>query len=299
MKPRFPLLLLALAAFLVSCETTGTKVQVDSPPVTVEEAVTYDGPRARIAVKSFECKAAKCAGEIGSGVSDMVSTALFKSNRFVVLEREGLKDIQEELALSGSGMVEAGKGPAAGLMEGADILVKGAITAFEPDAGGMGASLGGMGGGGGGFLGSLLGGLTAKSKEAYIAADIRLIDVRRGRIISAAKVEGKASSFAMGVAAASRVGGIPLGGGLGGYKNTPMEQAVRDMLDKAVAEISKMVPESYYRYSPEGEPLGPAKPAKPARSAKPRKVLKAAPAPEAAPAEPAAPAGAPAAPAVD
>jgi len=40
---------------------------------------------------------------------------------------------------------------------------------------------------------------------------------------------------------------VALAGGLGGYKNTPMEKAVRVMLDSAVQAIAQMVPESYYR----------------------------------------------------
>ncbi|MBN2140806.1 MAG: CsgG/HfaB family protein [Desulfovibrionaceae bacterium] len=233
--------LAVVCLILASCVTTGTQTTVETPDQTVQEAAAYEGPRARIAVSSFKCKSANCGGEIGSGLSDMLATALFKSNRFVVLERgEGLKEIQEELALMDSGYVEAGKGPTKGSMEGADILVTGGITAFEPDAGGMGGALGA------GFLGIL--GISGQAKEAYIAADIRLVDVRRGRVINATKVEGRASSFKLGGIGGGIIGSVPLGGALGGYKNTPMEKAVRTMLDAAINEIVKLVPESYYRY---------------------------------------------------
>jgi curli biogenesis system outer membrane secretion channel CsgG len=197
---------------------------------------------ARVSVADFKCKAAKCGGEIGHGLSDMLATALFSTGRFIVLERgEGMKDLREELALAEGGMVERGKGARKGLMEGADVMILGAVTAFDPDASGVG---GGIGGGGGGFFGGLLGG----KKDAYIAADLRLVDVRRSRVINATKVEGTASSYKGGVVAGGRVGSMALGGGLGGYKNTPMEQAVRDMLEKAVAEIGRMMPASYYRH---------------------------------------------------
>ncbi|MBN2140497.1 MAG: CsgG/HfaB family protein [Desulfovibrionaceae bacterium] len=222
-----------------------TKVSVQSSGPTVNEVATYDGPRARIAVANFKCKAAKCGGEIGEGLSDMLATALFNSNRFIVLERgQGLDDIKQELALMDSGYVEKGKGAEKGSMEGADIMLMGAVTAFEPDASGIG------GGFGGGLLGTVLGGIAGGKKEAYIAADLRLVDVRRARVINSTKVEGRATDWKLGGALGGLAGNVALGGALGGYKNTPMEKAIRDMLDAAVAEISKLVPENYYRYKP-------------------------------------------------
>ncbi len=245
-------LILALVVSLGACgPEISTTVQTSGP--TVQQALTYQGPRARIAVASFKCKAAKCNGEIGSGLADMLSTALFQTGRFVVLERgEGLKAIQEELNLGQSGYVQQGKAPQIGLLEGADILVIGAITAFEPNASGIG---------GGGviipFNVPILGGAAIKKKEAYIAADIRLVDVRTGRVINATKVEGKASQWKVGGGAGLVLGTVALGGGLGAYKNTPMEKAIRVMLENAVKAIAQMVPENYYRYSATGQEVHP------------------------------------------
>ena len=237
----FLLVFVSMGMVLACGPEISTNVQTAGP--TVQQAVTYEGPKARIAVARFKCKAAKCSGEIGDGLTDMLATALFQTGRFVVLERgEGLEDIKEELNLGQSGYVKQEKAPQIGLMEGADILVMGAITAFEPHASGIG---------GGGvvvpFKVPFIGGATISKKEAYIAADIRLVDVRTGRIINATKVEGKASSWKAGGGAGFLIGSVALAGGLGGYKNTPMEKAVRVMLDSAVQAIAQMVPESYYR----------------------------------------------------
>ncbi len=54
-----------------------TSVQTSGP--TVQQALTYQGPRARIAVASFKCKAAKCSAGIGDGLADMLATALFQN----------------------------------------------------------------------------------------------------------------------------------------------------------------------------------------------------------------------------
>lgn len=235
---------ICLFPFLVSIYGCGpqisTTVQTTGP--TVQEVLTYQGPKARIAVGRFTCKAAKCTYEIGEGLADMLATALFRTGRFIVLERgEGLQAIQEELELAQSGYVEARKGPKMGFMEGADILVMGAITAFEPEASGVI---------GGGIVVPLPGGIGAVvgKKDAYIAADIRLVDVRTGRVINATRVEGKASSWKVGGMAGGLLGTVALGGGLSVYKNTPMEKAVMVMLENAIQAVSQMVPENYYRY---------------------------------------------------
>ena len=244
MRKWYLTLLLPLLYFL-GCG--GVTTQVTTPKQNVNEVVKYKG-KARIAVASFKCKAAKCNGEIGSGISDMLTTALFKTGKFIVVERsnEGLGAIEKELSL---GSIR--NAPSKNL-EGADILVVGAITAFEPKAGGITA---------GGIVVPkgvpLIGGMKFGKNEAYIAADIRLIDVRTGRVINATTVEGKASQWSVGGVSGGLTSNLALGGGLSVYKNTPMEKAVRVMIDNAVKAIEKLVPENYYRYDAAGNSLKP------------------------------------------
>lgn len=229
--------------FFIGCGEITTNVSTSGQ--NVNEIAKYHGPKARIAVASFKCKAAKCNGEIGTGIADMLTTALFNSGRFIVLERgEGLEAIEKEYNL---GTVR--NRPTRNL-EGADILVVGAITAFEPKAGGIGA---------GGIVIPrgipFIGGIKFGKDEAYIAADIRLIDTRTGRIINATRVEGQASKWNVGGLGGGLAGSVALGGGLSVYKNTPMEKAIRVMIDNAVKEISKLVPDNYYRYDATGHPV--------------------------------------------
>lgn len=231
--------------FLISCSAM-TTTQVQTTTQNVNEVVKYQGPKARIAVAKFNCKAAKCYGDIGEGIKDMLVDALVKSGKFIVLERgESFEAVKEEINLSQSGYIQKGKKIQKGLMEGADILVVGSIVAFEPRAGGFNT---------GSIVGGLLskvpvfGGVKIGKKDAYIAAIIRLIDTRTGRIISSTRVEGKASSFKIGGLGGILSGSIGLGAGLETYKNTPMEKAVMVMVDNAVKEISKNIPDSYYRY---------------------------------------------------
>ncbi len=219
------------------------KTEVKSEGPSVEEVLKYEGPKARIAVARFDVKSPKATWEMGEGVRDMLINALFKSGRFIVLEKgDTLKDLEEEFNLKERGLSQ--KAPEKGTFEAADIIVVGAITGFEPHA---------EGAGGGGFIIPLPfgAGVAIKKEEAYIQATIRLIDVRTRRVINSTTVEGKASKTKTGVIAGGYAGGVILGGGFEQYKNTPTEQAVMIMIDNAVKEISKMVPENYYRYGSE------------------------------------------------
>ena len=104
-------------------------------------------------------------------------------------------------------------------------------------------------------------------KDAYIAADIRLVDVRTGRVINATRVEGKATSWKVGGLGGAIAGTVAFGGALGAYKNTPMEKAIMVMLDNAIQAISQMVPESYYRHGTTPPPSASPAPAPAAATA--------------------------------
>ncbi|WP_457569673.1 CsgG/HfaB family protein [Desulfurobacterium sp.] len=236
------------AAFVAGCGGTATTVR--TTPQNINAVASYKGKKARIAVLSFKCKAAKCNGRIGSGITEMLQDALMQSGKFIVLERgDEISAVQAE---RGFGVPV---GPAGGPLERADIAVTGAIVAFEPNAGGFGIGVGGL-------LPKvpLLGGVKVGTKEAYIAAIIKLVDVRTGRILSSTRVEGKASSFSVGGLGGGLFGKVPLGVGLEEYKNTPMEKAIMVMIDNAVKAIAQNIPEDYYRYSSGGESVQPLKP---------------------------------------
>lgn len=255
-------LLAIVSIYLSGCSAGTTTTSVQTTEQSFNKAVKYEGPKARIAVANFKCRAAKCGGNIGSGIRDMLVDALVRTGKFIVLERgEGLEAIKEELELGQSGLVQQNKAPQPGLLEGADILVIGSIVAFEPNAGGIGGAVGGL-------IPKvpILGGLKLGKQEAYIALTLRFVDVRTGRIINSTRIEGKASSFNVGGLGGGLLGTIPLGGGLEVYKNTPMEKAVMVLIDNAVKAIEKYVPESYYRYKdgqvvPNSKPAATVKPA--------------------------------------
>lgn len=220
------------------------KAQVDNNAGT-QGFPPYSGPKARVAVADFDVKAAKASGEIGSGLREMLVTALINSSRFSVVERQTLKAIMQEQELSASGAAQAGAGgPQRGRIKTADLIVTAAVTEFEPNASGGKAGIGGGGGIGGGILGGVIGGALNK---AHMALDIRIIDSSTSEVLAATRVQGEATDAAGGIGVGF-LGSWGLGAGLSGYANTPMEKAIRVCIIEAVRYISQSVPADYYKY---------------------------------------------------
>ena len=130
---------------------------------SIEEAQqeAYDGPKARVAVSQFKDKTGKgwWTGAIGDGMADMLSTALFHSNRYIVLERQTVSDVLREQDLATAGRIKKGTEAPTGEIEGAELLITGAVTEFEGNQSGIGGGIGGVGGNVGRILGGIAGGI--------------------------------------------------------------------------------------------------------------------------------------------
>jgi curli biogenesis system outer membrane secretion channel CsgG len=244
------LVVIVCALFIVSqigCATVGGVTQptarVDNNAGT-QPLPPYSGPKARIAVADFDVKAAKATWEIGSGLREMLITALMNSGRFSVLERQALKAVMQEQELSASGAAQQGAGPQRGQIKTAELIITAAVTEFEPQASGGSGGIGGGGGVAGGVLGGLIG---ASLNKAHMALDIRIIDASTSEVLAATRVEGSASDIAGGFMAGF-FGGWGLGAGLSAYANTPMEKAIRVCIIEAVKYIAQTIPANYYKY---------------------------------------------------
>lgn len=236
-----------MVTVLIGCATLQQMTQPTAQVDTSAGAASlppYSGPRARVAIADFDVKAAKASGEIGSGLREMLVTALINSNRFSVVERQVLSAVMQEQELSASGAAQAEGGPQRGKIKTADLIVTAAVTEFEPQASGGKAGVGGGGGVGSGILGGLLG---AALNKAHMALDIRIIDTSTSEVLAATRVQGQATDVG-GAIMAGFLGGWGLGGGLSAYANTPMEKAIRICIIEAVRYISQTVPANYYKY---------------------------------------------------
>jgi curli biogenesis system outer membrane secretion channel CsgG len=262
-------LVLVVASLAVTeAQLIQPKATVTSPDgKSIDEAQqeAYDGPKARLAVARFTDKTGKgwWTGAIGDGMADMMATALFHSNRYIVLERQSLGDVLKEQDLGSAGRIKQGTAAPVGEIEGAELLIVGAVTEFEGAQSGVGGGIGGIGGN----VGRILGGIAGGIKNAHMAIDVRVVDAKTSRVVAAASVEGKATDFSLGGVLAGAGGGGALGGALGGWSKTPTEKALRICIQEAVKFIVSKTPQTYYRHGAPGAQVAAARTVAPAAAA--------------------------------
>lgn len=244
-----------LLPLLAGCATTATVRGGGGPGIDEVRLEPYDGPKARISVGSFEDKTAKGGGSIGEGMATMLTTALVNSNRFLVLERDLLDEVIREQDLGASGRVRQATAAPRGEIEGAELLVLGAVTAFEPEAMGVGGALLG--------IGTLVGSAILHEKhsavpvaaatytESHVAVDLRVVDTATSRILATVSVEAK--GYDVGGGFITEIGGgrarLPLA--FGGFQKGATEEAIRKAIDLGAAEIARRTPAEYYRHRDE------------------------------------------------
>ena len=140
----------------------------------------------RVAVSRFEDRTGSGYHSLGSGIADMLATALVKSGKFSVLERQEIERVLEEQKFGQSDLVTAQTAPKIGQILGAELFVVGAVTEFGRKESNIGASTSLFGGG-------------IKTRKARCVIDIRLINTTTGEVISAESKEGSESSTGIGV----------------------------------------------------------------------------------------------------
>ena len=265
-------LLCGLAMVLAGCGPMAEMIQNPGLPTARTVSTTgqtidqvqlepYNGPKARVAVSRFLDQSGKGKGiavgypgyawytpQIGNGMADMLSDGLLQSNRFIVLDRQAIQDVLQEQDLVTSGRVDRRSGAPTGQIEGADLLIKGSVTEFEPGSAGAnaGAILGGFG-----WQGAVIGGILGGLRQSHVAIIIQVVDARTSRMLFSTTVEGKANDFNIGGALAGIGGGFLGGAGLGTWQKTPVEKAIRMATLQAVKELSDKTPPTYFRHGAE------------------------------------------------
>ncbi len=209
------LLIIIFAFFVAGCASF-----ISHSPKTLSDSTAvpyYTGRKARIAVVDFDNKSTNATGDVGSGLRDMLASALVNSNRFVVSNKEPSTEDKK-----------------------ADLIIAATITGFEPPSSGGRNGMGGGGGSGNGDMGGLLG---VSSNKARIAIDIRIINALNSQVIELIKVQAQAVDNVI-----ASVDNWALSNNLALYANTAMEKAVRRCLVDAVRYIVQNIPAGYYKY---------------------------------------------------
>lgn len=160
--------------------------------------------------------------DFGTGLTELLTTVLIQSKRFVVLERSALQDIQAEQQLGASGGVNPNTAPKTGQLLGAQALIRGAVTEYSFQESNVGV---------GGLLGKL--GLSSGHSTAMVGIDVRIYDVATGEVIDSVHAVGHASSNGTAIAYNNADVGLTMDA----ISNTPLGEAVRRAIAQAVLFI--------------------------------------------------------------
>lgn len=173
-----------------------------------------------------------------AGVRDMLVTDLFGQDRFIVLERDALDEVVTEQEFSASASAGDATRIPPGQLEGAELIVLGAITAFDGGIGGGALPIPIPLGDRGDF-----GIMNLRFKKGYVAMDLRVVDARSGRVLSSVAVTGTNQRFGMdfNVHLRGRRHYVKLPGALTYFVNTPVEQALQQMVTAAVDHVAQRV----------------------------------------------------------
>ena len=236
----------AANAALFGKKKAGTETEeLTSGPV----AECQGRPRASIAISRFDNKVRNAdfyrAG-VGDAMADQLTTALVATGCYRVVDRQNLKGVMDEMGLQNSGLVDKSTASRIGKIVGADLIVTAAITEFMDNSGGSRGAAGGGAGAGG--IGGLIGGLARSRKKAHMAVDLRITDVQTSEILGAAAVKGTATDVKSGALLGAIVPGAAGLGALEEWENTPRGAALRQVIEKSVSSIYKMIPEPYFRH---------------------------------------------------
>ncbi len=210
-------------------------------------------PAAKVLITEIKCKSADCGAAhggqdprqyhwwehwgtgnsvnqptyagVGSGMTEMLTTALSQTGCFEVMERESLEEINKELALVGK-KVEA---------ESADYMVTGSITSLGFEQSSTGLS-------GLGFLPKpialLAGGVDYKKSKVWMNMDIRLVDIRKAKLLSSRTFEANNQRNGFGVSAAGWAG-VGFGGNHASISGSPLEEVARDLLVRSASYVAE------------------------------------------------------------
>jgi curli biogenesis system outer membrane secretion channel CsgG len=175
-------------------------------PVTQAPRITHKGPKLRVGIVDFMNKTSYGAGRLGSSASDILTTELFKTGAFIIVERAQLKQVLGEQALGQTGAVNPETAAQAGKVLGLNALVTGSVSQFGVSTGGADYGI-----------------YKQKVQTAKCTVDVRVVDASTGQLLFADSGKGEFERKAQEVL------------GLGtraGYDETLGQEALRSSITK-------------------------------------------------------------------
>jgi curli biogenesis system outer membrane secretion channel CsgG len=168
--------------------------------------------------------------EFARTLTEMLTTTLTATGRFVVLERQQMQAITAEQDLNAAGRVNKETGAAQGHIIGAQAMITGDITGYSYTQQSVGASA----------LNVIKGLKVGASRvSAAVIVDLRMVDAATGEVLASATGNGNAS--ATGVAADLTKDDQQISSS--GAWSTPLGQASRAAITRVVEQLVAGLPE--------------------------------------------------------
>jgi curli biogenesis system outer membrane secretion channel CsgG len=168
--------------------------------------------------------------EFARTLTEMLTTTLVNTGRFVVLERQQLQAVIAEQDLNAAGRVNKETGAAQGHIIGAQAMITGDITGYS-------YTQQALGGGALNVIKSLK--VSGSRVSAQVVIDLRMVDAATGEVLASAKGSGKAS--ATGVATDITKGDQQISAT--GSWSTPLGEASRAAITQVVEQLVAGLPE--------------------------------------------------------
>lgn len=167
--------------------------------------------------------------EFARALTEILTTTLMETRRFVVLERQQAQAVLAEQDFGASGRVNQQTAPGQGGVIGAQAMITGDITGYAYTQQALG-----------GNALNLVKGVTASASRlnARVVIDLRLVDATTGEVLASAAGTGNAS--ATGVASEITRGDRHLG--TSGAWSSPLGEASREAITRAVRAIVEGMP---------------------------------------------------------
>lgn len=127
---------------------------------------------------------------VGTGLSDLFTTELMKTNKYKIVEREALGDLIGEVDLGKSGYGDKATAVPKGNFKGLEYLFVCKVTNFGEKERKVGA---------GGIGGRVFGGAGVRKTEAYVRLDFRIVDATTREVVYAGAGEGSDSTTGVSV----------------------------------------------------------------------------------------------------
>lgn len=192
-------------------------VPMEAPPAeaAVEALPPLKGPKKSIAVMDFVNESEFTAQwQVGSGVADMLTEALVRTDRFVLVERPDVQKILRQQGLGFSGKTSLVEGMGAGRFIPSQVAITGAITEFSFEK---------QGSGNGDVTGT-----------AHVAIDLDLFDTGTEQLLFSETFEKKGDYTGTDANYSTKEAAI--GGGV--FKNTPVGKATQEAVNEAAHWIA-------------------------------------------------------------